>query len=136
MRRRAGMTVDEQLAAEQLASDLRRADTLIGYLLQGKANIHQLRSAAYFIHQWMPRGMQEPPALRASAALVVRIEAAVATHGSPAAAYKALAAEEKPGATAEQLGRRAKTIERQHDRAKAAERQFAEESRRKFFAKG
>lgn len=132
-RRRAGMTVDEQLAAEQLAVELVGAGELIADLLQGKANIHQQRRAAYFFHQWMPRGMQEPPLRRASEVLLERIEAAIATHGSPAAAYKAIAAEDKPDVSAEQLDRRAKAIERQHDRAKAAERQFAEESRRKFF---
>src|SRR3954447_15768326 len=114
---RKRMTVDEQLAADQLASDRSQAQELIPDLLEGQANIHQQRRAAQFLWQWMPRGMKGPPPRRASQVQLEKYEAAIAAHGSPAAAYRALAAKEKPGASAERLARRAKNIERQHDAA-------------------
>ena len=80
--------------------------------------------------------MEGPPPRRASEAFLERVEAAIATHGGPAAAYRAMAAEERPGASVEQLKERAENIKRQHYRAKAAEQQFADESRRKFFDNG
>jgi hypothetical protein len=130
------MGVDERLAADQLALDLVAASDLIAILWDGQANIYEQRRAARLLHEWMPRGMKGPPPHRASEILLERVEAAKANHGTFAAAYRALAAEEKPGASAESLAKRAENIERQHDKTKAAERKFADEARRKFFDDG
>jgi hypothetical protein len=126
-KRRTGMTVDEQLAAEQLSLDCVAAGELFFYLMRGEANIHQQRRAARLLWEWMPKGMDGSEPLRASAAILVRVEAAKAKQGSLKEAYRVIAAED---------GADALSVKRQHARAMAAERQFDEESRRKYFDKG
>jgi hypothetical protein len=70
------------------------AGELIAALQEGRANIHQQRRAARLLWEWMPRGMDGLPPLRASAALVARVETAIAKHASVAEAYRAIAAED------------------------------------------
>src|SRR3954467_13229951 len=108
-------TVDEVLAAGQLPSDRLAAGLLIEVLWEGRANIHEQRRAARLLDQWMPCELQERRPRRASELLLELVETAIAMHGTPASAYKAMATEDKPGASVEQLGRRAASIERQHD---------------------
>lgn len=130
-RPRQGTTVAGQLAADELAGEQRQNDEMIAALLGGRASPYLQRRAARLLCQLLPRSTQEPPQPRASQAIVKRVEAAIAEHGSAAAAYRAVAAED---------GKEIDNIKRQYLRARKAEAQlepqFADESRRAFFRKG